>query len=237
MLTQEGRAWSEHIIAGMGVPQEFAFGGLSWSGSSVSLRMLENMFMSYRDMHEHFLQHFLVPHVARFMGWREVSMHMKAFKMADDIQAKQLLMSLNQLRKVSDKSLLSEFDKDALEELKLIEQELRRNLEVQKLQSLYQAQIQGESQKVATKYQIEAQEQMQAQPQPEAQGNVLDLAEAWAKKLSRMQPEESTNILDQMQQQSPKLHELIQQKVSVIKALTQRPLPEQKPPRRPSPSM
>jgi hypothetical protein len=272
MLTQEIKAWSEHIIAGMGVPQEFVFGGLSWSGSSVSLRMLENQFMTYRDMHEHFLKHFLIPSIARFMGWKEISVHMKSFKMADDIQAKQMLMSLNQLRKVSDKTLLSEFDKDSVDELKMIERELRMNLEIQKLSSLMQAEIQGEQQQVLSKYQLKTQEaQMQAQmkmqaqmgmgqpgmgqpgmgqpgaaPQggplasapgtPEGQQtsavNVIDLAEAWAKKLGGMAPEEQSAVLGQMQTQAPELHQLIMQKMSVQKALSQQPLPEQRPPRR-----
>jgi hypothetical protein len=165
MLTQEIRAWSEHIVAGMSVPQEFVFGGLSWTGSSVSLRMLENHFISYRGEHEDFLQNFLIPNIARFMNWEPVSVHMSAFKMADDIQARQLLMSLNQTRKISDKTLLAEFDKDALEELKIIEQELRRTLEVEKLNALYQATIQGESQEVMTKYQIRSQERMQSAQQ------------------------------------------------------------------------
>ena len=255
MLTQEIRAHSEHIIVGMGVPQEFAFGGLSWTGSSVSLRMLENQFMSYRDMHDHFLRHFLIPNVARFMGWKEIDVHMKAFKMADDVQAKQLLLSLNQLRKVSDQTLLAEFDKDALAELRLIEQELRRSLEITKLDSLYKAQIQGESQQVMTKYQTEAQIAQQAMhqkaqmkqqaemapPQPpqeqqqeqgEGQVNVIDLAEAWAKKIGNMDPVEQARILSQMESQSPNLHQLVVQKIQVTQALTEAPLPEQRPPRR-----
>ncbi len=254
MLTQEVRAWSEHIIVGMGVPQEFAFGGLSWTGSSVSLRMLENNFLSYRDMHEHFLKHFLISSVARFMGWKEIGVHMKAFKMADDVQSKQLLMSLNQMRKVSDQTLLAEFDKDALDELRIIEKELRRNLEVTKLDTMYKAQIQGESQQIATKYQMKAQdiqmaaqrraaeqqqgeqappEQQQEQPGGEQRTvNVVDLAEAWAKKISRMPVEDRAPILKQMEDQSPNLHQLILQKVQVIDSLEQKPLPEKAPPRR-----
>jgi len=262
MLTQEIRAMSEHIITGMGVPQEFAFGGLSWTGSSVSLRMLENQFMSYRDMHEHFLRHFLIPSIARFMGWQEVSVHMKAFKMADDVQSKQLLMSLNQLRKVSDQTLLAEFDKDSVAELKIIEQELRRSLEITKLDSLYKAQIQGEQQGIVAKYQaknqiaqqkmqIKAQKELrkeqiasgasaqaeqvsqeQPQQQQQQQVNVIELSEAWARRLSKMPPEESASILQQMQTQSPNLHQLVIQKIEVIKAMNEKPLPEQKPPRR-----
>lgn len=256
MLTQEIRAHSEHIITGMGVPQEFAFGGLSWTGSSVSLRMLENQFMSYRDMHEHFLKHFLIPGISKFMGWKEASVHMKAFKMADDVQSKQLLMSLNQLRKVSDQTLLAEFDKDSLDEMKLIEKELRRSLEITKLDSLYKAQIQGEQQAIATKYQAKnqlmqqkmqmknqkevqkeqgaAMQQQGAPPpeQPQQQVNVIELSEAWASRLSKMSPEESAGILKQMESQSPNLHQLVVQKVEVIKAMNEQPLPEQRPPRR-----
>jgi hypothetical protein len=263
MLTQEIRAWSEHIIAGMGVPQEFVFGGLSWSGSSVSLRMLENQLLTYRTMHEHFLKHFLIPNIARFMGWREISVHMREFKMADDMQMKQMLMSLNQMRKISDKTLLSEFGKDSLEEAKMIEQELLRSLNIQKLDMLYKAQIQGEAQQVQTKYQIKSQEammnaqrkqqqqmmgqqqqaataqqqQMMAQQQqqrqtPPSNVNVLDLADAYAKKLSNMQPQEQAAVLQRMQEQSPQLHQVVQAKMTEASAMTQEPLPEQRPPRR-----
>jgi hypothetical protein len=48
MLHQEMRAWSEQIVAGMHVPIEFVFGGLQYSGSNVSMRMLENQFLGYR---------------------------------------------------------------------------------------------------------------------------------------------------------------------------------------------
>jgi hypothetical protein len=258
MLTQEIRAWSEHIIAGMNVPQEFVFGGLSWSGSSVSLRMLENQMMSYRTLQENFLKHFLIPQVARFMGWQEISVHMKAFKMADDMQLKQLMMQLNQMRKLSDKTLLSEFGKDALDESKMIEQEMLQSLSIQKLDLLYKTQIQGEASQVQAKYQIKVQEamgasqmkqqqamqgqQMEAQQQQEAamqppqqpveSVNVLDLATAYAKKLSNMDPVARAAVLQRMQDSSPQLHEVVQKKMSEVQAMAQEPLPEQRPPRR-----
>ena len=260
---QEIRAWSEHIVTGMGVPQEFAFGGLSWTGSSVSLRMLENHFLNYREAHKHFLETFLIPAIARFMGWRKVSVHMKAFKMADDVQSKQLLMSLNQMRKIADKTLLAEFDKDAMDELKLIEGEMKRNLDLSKVDQLAKAQIQGEASVVMAKYQAEAQQVMQdaqqkamggqspmgsqqvppdmsggdfpaaGQPaQPDGQGvDVLDLSEAYAKRIAGLPEEQQAAILQQMATQSPRLHELVMQKMTVLKAQAQRPLPEQRPPR------
>ncbi len=249
MLTNEIRAHSEHIIIGMGVPQEFAFGGLSWTGSSVSMRMLENQFLTYRDMHRHFLKHFLVPNVSRFMGWSEVSLDMKAFKMADDIQNKQLMLSLNQMRKISDKTLLAEFDKDAIAELRLIEQELRRGLELTRIDSAYKARIQGEGQTTMAQYQTEAQAiqakgqmrlrkelsqeggqqaadqaQQGAQAQQGQQGqqgqsvNVIELADAYAQRLSKMSPQAAAPIMQRMQEQAPQLAQLVQQRVASLRA-------------------
>lgn len=258
MLTQEIRAWSEHIVAGMNVPQEFVFGGLTWSGSSVSLRMLENQFLNYRDMHDQFLQYFLVPAVSRFMGWEPVQLHMKNFRMADDMQAKQLLMNLNQMKQISTKTLLSEFNLDSNDELNTIEQELRRNDEIMTMDSLMKAEIQGEVQKITTKYQILAQKQMteaqaamgvptnpNAPPDPNAQQggpavqqgqpaeiDVTQVAQGWAKKIASMPDTEKAGILQRIGSESPQLHQLILQYIGQMQGADMRPLPEQRPPRR-----
>ena len=198
MLTQEIKAHSEHIIVGMGVPQEFVFGGLSWTGSSVSLRMLENMFQTYRDMHTHFIKNFLIPKVSRFMGWQDVSVSMKAFKMADDVQNKQLLSSLNSMRKISDQTLLAEFDKDAYAEMKLIEKELRRTLEITKMDTLYKAQIQGESQQIMLKAQADA----QAAAQKDQLRNQKDLMKE-KQKIQKEMKAEGIEMPQQPQQGQP----------------------------------
>jgi len=174
MLTQEIRAWSEHIIAGMGVPQEFAFGGLTWSGSSVSLRMLENQFSNYRSMHENFLQNWLIPRIANYMAWSEISIHLRDFKMADDMQLKQLLITLNQMKKISDKTLLAEFGRDALEESKLMEQEMQRQMQMQRTQMMYTTQIQVEASAIQMKGQMKMQEQQMKAQQKAMGGQAVD---------------------------------------------------------------
>jgi len=246
MLTQEIRVWSEHILAGMGVPQEFVFGGLTWSGSSVSLRMLENQFLTYREMLERFLRHFLVPNIARYMNWRKVDLHMKAFKMADDVQMKQLLINLNQMGKYSDKSLLAEFDKDAIEEQRIIEGELRRRLQLQRLEAVQQAEIQGEAQGVMQKALRDATEE-DALPQQEAAnqppvagqggqgpqagtGNVVQLSKAWAKRLQGVDGGQRSQILEQMKKQMPQMFQMVTAQMK--KSVDMKPLPEQGPPRR-----
>src|SRR5690606_35126205 len=45
MLTPELNYLTQTIVGGMGIPQEFIFGGLNYTGSSISLRTLENDFI------------------------------------------------------------------------------------------------------------------------------------------------------------------------------------------------
>jgi hypothetical protein len=161
MLAQEYRVWEETIITGMGVPIEFVKGGLSFSGSSVSLRMLENHFLDQKADHEE-LAHFIMEKVGAFLGWQPIkNVRFKRFKMADDLQRSAFNLQLNQSAKISDRSLLEESDWDADQESERIEGETKRRLEAQRKQALGQASIQGESQLAMSKYQLKAQKLMQ----------------------------------------------------------------------------
>jgi hypothetical protein len=169
MLAQEYRVWAEHIVAGMGVPIEFVFGGMQYSGSNVSMRILENHFLDYRADHQALIRDFLMPNIAAFMGWERVPFHFRNFKMADDLQRNAFLLNLNQAGKVSDKSLLEESDFDSLVENKLIAEEQKYELENQRQSAVAQARIQGESQLALVKYQNRAmmmQQQAQGAMQP-----------------------------------------------------------------------
>jgi len=205
MLTQEIRAMSEHVLVGMNVPQEFVFGGLTWSGSSVSIRMLENMFLADRDMQHRFLQHFVIPVISMFMKWSPVKVHMKQFRMADDVQAKQLLMQLKTMGDLSAKSLLTEFDKDYDDEQRMIRHELRQKLAMQKMQVEAQADVQAE-------VQMRQQARAQAAAEPPVQDdvsnrqvNVLDLAEGWAYRLAQLDPAKREQVLASMNEKMPEM--------------------------------
>jgi len=168
-LSQEYRVWAEHIIAGMGVPQEFVFGGLSYSGSNVSMRMLENHFIEDRSNHLKMVTNFIMPNVAAFMEWETVDCHFRRFKMADDLQRGVFHLQLAQAQKLSDKSLLEDLDWDSGQEALRIQEEQKRLLEAQRNQALAQANIQGESQMVMARYQMKSQNTMMAmQPQAAA---------------------------------------------------------------------
>ena len=163
MLFNEMQAQSEHIIMGLGVPREFLQGGLSFAGTNVSMRMLENAFISYLGRQRLMIK-WMVKTIAHYMEWPEVSVRFKPFKMADDLQRKAYLFQLNQAQKVSDTTLLSDADLDQSEEDEIMLRETDKRLEATKKQQLAMAEIQGESQMIMMKMQAKAQQaQMEAQ--------------------------------------------------------------------------
>jgi hypothetical protein len=170
-LYQEMDVWSKQIVAGMGVPQEFVYGGLQYSGSNVSMRILENMFIGYRTDHTNMLNNFVIRRIANFMGWPTTKAHMKRFKMADDLQRSAFYFQLNQAQKISDQTLLQEVDMDPAVETERRKIEMDRQFEVMRKMQLEQANIQGEVLMVTTRYQAEAQKKMmESNPQMGAQG-------------------------------------------------------------------
>jgi len=180
LLSQEIRVWSEHIIAGMGVPVELIFGGISYSGSNVSLRMLENMFLGYLQDHLTLLR-WVIRNVSAYLGWPQIRVRFKPFKMADDLQRKAYLFQLNQAGKLSDESLLSDADFDSAKEDAIMERETERRSGAFRKQKLMEAEIQGEAQLVMSKWQLKAQTiatQQQTAIQSAATKNQLALQQA-----------------------------------------------------------
>ena len=160
MLHQEMQAWSEQIIAGMGVPKEFVYGGMQYSGSNVSMRMIENMFIGYRTDHENMLNQFVIRRIANFMEWPTTRASMRRFKMADDLQRAGLLFQANQAMKVSDQTFLQEIDQDPAVEEDRRNRELDRQLKYQEKMQVAQAHVQGEVAIITAKAQAEASKMM-----------------------------------------------------------------------------
>lgn len=194
MLTPEIEQVQAEILAGMGVPREFIFGGMSWSGSSISLKILENQFITYRLLVHDFLQNFVVRNMARARGeWSSdmdddniPTIEMSEIKMQDDVQQKQLIISLNQTGKVPDEVVwkVMGFDPDNMRESLKEEAkrkiELDEEIEILRIKSqtriqMVQVEAQMELQKLQTKLQTEFQmspenqEAQQVQQQQEAQ--------------------------------------------------------------------
>lgn len=193
LLSQEIRVWSEHIIAGMGIPVELIFGGLSFSGSNVSLRMLENRFLGYLQGQMSMLN-WVIRSIGSYLGWPKVPARFKPFKMADDLQRKAYLFQLNQAGKLSDESLLADADFDSAKEDKIMLRETARRGEASKKQQLQQAEVQGEAQMVMGKWQKKVEMQM-AKEQAAIQNEMM-------KDQMAMQGQQQTQMMqDQMAMQ------------------------------------
>ena len=164
LLGPEIEITNKEISGGMGVPVEFVFGGLSWSGSSVSLRTLENHFLLYRRLLLRFIN-WAKNRIRLYLGMPDVDIGFTEFKMADDIQRKQIVIQLNAANKISDHTMLTELGFDYDDEIDMIEKETVERNRIQSLTMKAQSEAQGEAGIIQAKYQVRAQEAFQ-----EAQG-------------------------------------------------------------------
>jgi len=158
-VTPELKFLEESVINALGVPIEFVKGGVNWTGSSISLRIVENHFLSYREHLLDFLNYFMIPKVAEFLKYPTVAVEMKKFKMADDTESKQLAIQLNQLEKISDSKLLEDFgyDYDRDKEAKLRDIEFRSDLS--ELMLARQSRAQGKALVVQMNYQAQGEKE------------------------------------------------------------------------------
>ena len=156
LLGPEIEVTNKEITGGMGVPLEFVFGGLSWSGSSVSLRTLENHFLMYRRLLLRFVN-WAKNRIQLYLGLPDVDIGFTEFKMADDIQRKQIVIQLNAANKISDHTMLTELGFDYDDEIAMIEKESEQRNRIQALTQKAQGEAQGEAQILQAKYQARAQ--------------------------------------------------------------------------------
>lgn len=185
LLVPEIEQLDNTILASMNVPREFIFGGVSYSGSTTSLRILENNFITYRMLMEEYVNNFLIKRLAEVRGEWEVSdddnklitVSFADLKMQDDIQQKELMIRLNGSEKLPDDLLYEKvLGLDSTKVNKMMVTERKRKLEEQfelqglqveqqrKFEAKYGAQMAAEGGQPLTN------EQAAAQGQGEAQG-------------------------------------------------------------------
>jgi hypothetical protein len=164
MLYNELRTIGEHMCIGGGVPPEFIFGGLQWSGTNTSLRALENTFSGYNRQRLSLVKDFIFGNIARYMRWPVVPAKFERFKMADDLQRSMLYLQLNQAGKISDRRLLEEIGENFEREHERMDEELKTQLRGQRKMQVAAADVQGEALVHTSRYQAKAQA-LQAQSQ------------------------------------------------------------------------
>jgi hypothetical protein len=173
MLTPELNYLTQTIVGGMGIPQEFLFGGLNFTGSSISLRTLENDFIQNRSQ----LLDVVLWIKDKLRIWLNLpdlkNIDFSDFRMADDVQRNQQLIGLNAQMKVSDQTMLTELGYDwEQEQQKMIEEAQFQNF-LNDLRAKAGAKTQGESGIIQYNYQQKIQELAQ-KAEVEAQKKALE---------------------------------------------------------------
>jgi hypothetical protein len=218
MVTPELKYLEESIINALGVPIEFVKGGSTWTSSSVSLRIVENHFLTYREELHKFLNYFVVPKVKHFLGYPDCQLRMRKFKMLDDVRSQEVLLQLAQIGKISDTYLLQELGVDVLEERRNKKHDLKIQGDLQTDQIISQADAQGRAQTVLARHQIQAQyaaqeEQIRIRERKFAKELVAELKlsdqdpSEWLEResiiIEQMVPEQQQMYLTQFQVQCP----------------------------------
>jgi len=202
MLFNEMGMVKDDMIAGLNVPREFVYGGLTYSGSNVSLRMLENSLLNQVEQIEKMFR-WVIKRVHAITGLEKVGVGLRRFKMADDIQLRQLILGLWQSRAISGEMLGLEFGFDFNEQMR------KRNYEDVEL-AVSNAKAQAE----AANRMMALQSMLQNFLAPEMKTTMPAIdptqIEQVYQGLSKMKPEEQAGILQQVAATNPGLARQLQ---------------------------
>jgi len=171
LLHNEIKVLQEQILAGLGVPSEFVFGGLRWSGSSVSMRTMENSFLRMREDVHHMIK-FIVRDIANAFGIPLCEVRQKPFRMADELQKAAYDLQLYDRKLISPETLLESRDLDFNTEQQKIFNDLDIMRKINEKTATDGAEINGEAGIISAKYQGEQQKAMQESMPPPPPGQV-----------------------------------------------------------------
>jgi hypothetical protein len=152
----------QQIAGGMDVPPSFLYGGLTWTGASVDLRVLENLLINKLGRCNDFLEDWLLPGLRRFLRLPKINVKHADFKMADDVQQKQIAMNLRATNTVSDRTVLEQLDFDYAEEERRKKIESEERIREMEHNQLAQARIQAKITWIQARTQIDIQRYQQS---------------------------------------------------------------------------
>jgi hypothetical protein len=162
------------IAGGLDVPLDMIQGGLSYSGSSISLRILENLFIQRKNTLDRFVTEFVVPKMRAYSDLPPVVIHHRDFKMADDAQQKQIALGLRQTNTISDRTTIEELGFEFEDEKIRRAAEEKDRLDNAERQQLRQAEIQGQVMVLNARYQAMAEAEQQRVAEQESQASKSD---------------------------------------------------------------
>lgn len=244
-LREEIELQDRRILTQMGMPPELIYGGMTWSGSNISLRMLENIFLYYINMQNKFIA-FLAGYIAH-MTKRECpsSIKMLPFKMADDIQQMQTLLALGAQGRISETTALSQVGNgiNLTSEADQAEKDKSAIERINKAKMLATAEASSAVNKVTSMETAENQASLQSETndlntrlssaQQLVDGIMIQTVQGIVNKINSLKSkQEKEQVLLQLQSQDPaKFNEVIGALNGIIQEKQQSQLPQARPPR------
>ena len=208
MVDAEVQRVEDNIIAAMGFPKEFVYGGMSFTGSSVTLRMLENQLESAVFQIDNLLQ-WITDKAFTYMSWDRLDARLGSFKMVDDVQQKQLTMSLWEGGVVSKTTLAEAHGIDLDEERDRIKQE---QLDDAQMQRDIQLAVAGLENTLADQARAEAEQGQQPGLNYDQQA-VVAQAEGVAQQLLQMDPNMRKSQLHSLQTEDYVMYSVVIQRM------------------------
>ena len=210
MLTlAEVQAAEENIVVSSGVPKEFIYGGMSTANGSVNLRMIENQMFTYIEQLKEMAQ-WICDDALSFCGLDKVEIDMTDFKLVDDIQQRQLVLTYGTNGQMLSKDSLSKvLQYDLNEEREKIYEEA---LEDTKLQ----LRIEDGQRKIQTALSQKVKGEQSGNPLNYDPVKVMEAAQSQANQLIQVPMEQRKSMLLQLKQQDPVLHAVVIQQLSEL---------------------
>jgi len=203
----------DNIIAAMGIPREFLYGGLSFTGSAITLRMLENQLETYTS-HLNEQLNWIVGQSATILGWKSAEVHYTPFKLIDDAQQKQSLLNLNAMKPlVSDGTILELHDIDINKERGKRQQEMldetRFQMETQqKMEKLQNSLAQQATQESQSGTGLSYNPQM-----------VIAQAEQIIQQMQRMDPGSQKSLMAQLSQEDAVMYAVVKDRWATMQSM------------------
>jgi hypothetical protein len=205
MVTGEITEAENNIIAAMGIPREFLYGGLSATGSGVTLRMLENQLLNYTNEQVEQAQ-WISDQCGSFMGWARINLGLEPFKLVDDVQQKMMLLQANQQtggQLFSNTALAQLFGQD-------LEQERVRRLQETLDEQRFQMDLERKTQELQSTLAEHARAAVNQPPAPQYdQNQMLTEAQNIAMQLAQAPPELKQSHLHQLQTEDIVMYALV----------------------------
>ena len=203
----------EEIIAGMGIPREFLYGGLSFTGSSITLRMLENQLETYTaNLNEQL--NWIISQSANILGWKPAEAKYMPFKLIDDTMQKQTVLQLAQTTmQISNSTLFDLHDID-------INEERKKRLQEALDETRFQMDLQRETTKIQTS--LSEQAHLEAQSgtglgyNPQA---VLAQAEGLVDQIAAMDPSMQRSTMSQLSQEDAVMYAVVKDRWQTRKSM------------------